>query len=149
MNNIEKGKKNLKNLSVLSLVINIGAIAVGTLLMILGAIALGDAKIFQGLLELIIGIAFFALAVIALIIGAVTGSISSSMTATKGSVVEENLGHGTVNAILCGKCGQEIKTGDEFCANCGHPTSNTKKCACGVENDIDADFCNRCGANLK
>lgn len=149
MNNIEKGKKSLKNLGVLSLVVNIVAIVIGAVLMILGAIAIGDSKVVQGIIEIVIGIGFCALAVVSLIIGVVATSTSSAMKATKGSVVDENLAHGTMNATLCGKCGTVLSSDSEFCPKCGDTSSKVVKCACGIENDKDAQYCVRCGAKLK
>ena len=149
MNKIEKGKKTLKNLSILSFVVNVAAVIIGAVFMVLGALALGDGKILQGIIELVIGVGFCAISIISLIIGVVSGATSSSIKATQGSIVEDNLGHGTANAILCSKCGNVLNADDEFCPNCGDGTSKIVKCTCGVENDKDADFCVRCGAKLK
>lgn len=149
MNKIEKGKKTLKGLSIVSLVLNVLAVVTGIILIVVGANAIGDKNALVGIIEITIGIVFCLASVVALILGVIFGATSSAIKATNGSVVDDNLGHGTSNAVLCSKCGVRVPDDAAFCGNCGEPTKKTVKCACGVENDKDAEFCARCGEKLK
>lgn len=113
MNRIEKGKSRLSSLGILCL-------ALGVILSVIGVVLALTCKISGSLniVKLIIGIIVLILGIIGLGFGVNFTWVANSLTATKGSVAEDNLGKGTVNMNKCTNCGTEVKKGEELCDKC-------------------------------
>ena len=72
-----------------------------------------------------------------------------ALVATRGSVREENLAHGTVNMQKCKTCGNKVKENQEFCSSCGKSLVEQVKCDnCGEMIEANAKHCSKCGKEL-
>lgn len=113
MNIIERRKSQLRLISNIILVI-------ATILAIVGLaliITCGFGKDLS-VAKLVVGIVLMVLSLCGFAFGIYLSCITSALKATKGSVAEENLGHGTVNMNKCSNCGAEVKKGEELCNKC-------------------------------
>ena len=48
----------------------------------------------------------------------------------------------------CASCGVSNDLDAEFCKKCGKPLADPKCSGCGTTNDLDAEFCKKCGTKL-
>lgn len=143
MNRTEKGKTALISVGVITLILSVAAI-IGGVLLIINAVS-GDAISVVGL---IFGILLCLLFIFGLIIGIYFTWVGSVLVAKKGSVVEDNLGHDTMNAKLCRVCGVELNN-ESFCPSCGKSTFSSCSCPkCGFCNYIENKHCANCGEIL-
>ena len=143
-NVIQKGKTALIVLGVLAILFSIG-FAVGGVFLLIDAFT-GETF---GVVQLIFGIILCILFIPFIIIGIYFVWIGAVMKATKGSVVEGNVGMGTMNATLCDYCGAQI-TNEKFCPNCGRSTDKSVSCPkCGFSNHSNNSHCANCGEILK
>lgn len=113
MNTIEKRKKQLKLFSNIILVLATVSAIVGLALLI-------TCKPESGLsvAKLVVGIVLMVLALVGFGFGIFFTCMANSVQATKGSIKEENLAHGTVNMHKCSNCGAEVKKGEDLCNKC-------------------------------
>ena len=100
----------------------VGAIvlALGVILAVTGVVLLLTCGIGKDLsvIKLVFGILLLILGVAGLACGVVFSWVGKAVTATKGSIAEENLGKGTVNMNKCENCGAEVEAGVKICAKC-------------------------------
>lgn len=144
MNKIEKNKLALQILSIIFLVSSILILILG-ISMLVGSLAGEGVKV----VPMVFGIIFILFSVPIFILGFYGIFVGISLKATKGSVAQENLGKGTVNATLCQKCGTKLN-GEEFCPKCGMSANSKVKCPkCEAENDVGNANCTSCGAELR
>lgn len=113
MNKIEKGKSQLSSLGIICL-------ALGVILSVIGVVLALTCKISGSLnvIKLVIGIILLVIGVVGLGFGVNFTWVASALKATKKSLVEENLGKGTVNMNKCPNCGAEVKKDGELCDKC-------------------------------
>ena len=147
MNKIEKQKGQLKAISIIIMVISVIIMGVGILMIVSGSttnsgLGMKFTLILFGILFALIGLAGIAFGLVFLITG-------KSLTATRGSVAEDNLGKGTINMTKCSNCGSEIVPGNNFCGKCGNNLAQTKICSsCGATINVDEKVCTNCGAEV-
>ena len=111
-NLIERRKGQLLGLGIAALVV--GALAMlGGIAMIVGAVlwVINPLLLAFGIIAGIVGAG-------GIVLGCVFTCTGSAIKATHGSIVEENLGKGTVNMHKCKNCGAELEEGKEICAEC-------------------------------
>ena len=113
MNIIEKRKSQFKFISAIIISIAVILTVVGVVLMLTCGIG-KDLSI----LKLVFGILLIVVGVLGLGVGIYLSIIAYSVKATKGSIVEDNAGKGTVNMHKCENCGAEIEEGKTICAKC-------------------------------
>ena len=113
MNIIEKRKKQLKLFAGIVLFLATACAIVGLALLITCKPASG-----LSVAKLVVGIILMVLALFGFGFGIFFMCMANSVQATKGSIAEENLGHGTVNMHKCSNCGAEVKKGEDICAKC-------------------------------
>ncbi len=140
------GRGTLLTISIILLLLALGALVGGIILLVSGikavAIASMILKIIFGALLILGGIGLGAFALVMLF-------TSLSMIKNKyGSVKDGNRAFGTVNVVKCDKCGEELPDNADFCSKCGTQVNGVKKCACGTENKMDAEYCTKCGEKL-
>ena len=113
MNIIEKRKSQLKFVGAIILAIAVIIAVVGVVLILNSVIGkdLSVLKLIFGIILIIVGVAGIAL-------GVSLSWVGSSVKATKGSIVEDNLGKGTVNMNKCQNCGAEVEKGKNICSKC-------------------------------
>jgi len=143
LNKIQKGKRNLIILGITLLVLSILCGVGGVLCTVFS-----EARWWMILIALVL----YALGILGLIVSITFIWVGRAMTATIGNIKEGNipLENGTINAHRCNNCGADLAEDDEFCKECGRPTSNTKKCAkCNAKNAIDAKICTKCGEKFE
>ena len=139
LNKIQKGKRNLIALGVFLIVL--------TVLCFIGAVlctVFSEARWWM----IVISCVLYALSVFGIVISVTFIWTACAMKATVGNLMEGNipLENGTLNTHRCTNCGAIIKMEDEFCPECGKPTTNTKECAnCGAKNNLEARVCTKCG----
>lgn len=139
LNKIQKGKRNLILLGVIIAIITVLSL-IGAVLCTIGAV--GRWWMF------IIAAVLYVIGVIGLILSVTFIWTACAMKATLGNLMEGNipLENGTLNTHRCANCGTNLAGDDEFCPECGKPTSNTKECAnCGAKNKLDSRVCTKCG----
>lgn len=150
MNRMEKGKRNLIILSLIMSALSIGLIVLSVFLIIWGArgisagsgLGLRIIEILGGALLIVLSLSVLSVSVLFLITG-------KSLKATKGSIKEDNLAKGTVNVVLCEKCGKELSPDAQFCTKCGESVSSRVTCRhCSAVCEKDGTFCPKCGKAL-
>ena len=112
-NIIEKRKSQLNFIGVI-------IIAVAVILAVAGVVLIFNSGIGKDLcvLKLVFGVILSALGVLGFIFGVYISWIAKAVQATKGSIAEDNLGHGTVNMNKCSNCGAEVEAGKTICDKC-------------------------------
>ena len=113
MNIIEKRKSQLKFIGAIVLAISVILAVVGVVLLLTCGIGsdLSVTKLVFGIILIVVGIDGIAL-------GVSLTWVASAVKATKGSIAEDNLGHGTANMHKCENCGAEVEQGKTICAKC-------------------------------
>ena len=142
LNKIQKGKRNLILLGVF--------LAVLTVLCIIGAVLCTVFAQTRWWMYVIAAV-LYAVGILGLVVSITFIWTACAMKATVGNLMEGNipLENGTINATRCKNCGATIKAQDEFCPECGKPTTGKKVCEnCGTENDVSSSICTKCGQKL-
>ena len=147
---LQTNKKHLRVLSIIIMLLSIGAVIGSVFLFILFSNKLAAGETTGAVLSIIGGIIVALLALTGLFFSIIALFVSAGMINTKGSVRDGNRAIGTENANLCSKCGRVLKDGDAYCKGCGEPASNMMKCKnCGAVINKDAQFCVKCGKTVK
>ena len=148
MNKIERQKSQLIAISTIIIVVSAIIMLIGVAMLISGAVSTtltagGKVRsIAFGAVFTLIGMAGIAFGIVYLVTG-------RSLKATKGSIAEDNLGHGTVNMIKCSKCGNKVNPEDKYCGHCGATLESNVKCPkCGATNMSGNKNCTNCGAQF-
>lgn len=113
MNVIERRKSQLKLIGIIILVLGVVLGVAGVIMLVTSGkgVDLSIIKLVFGILLSFIGVSGLGLGIYLLL-------IANALTATKGSIAEENLGKGTVNMHKCENCGAEVEAGQKICAKC-------------------------------
>ncbi|MBR1925477.1 MAG: zinc ribbon domain-containing protein [Clostridia bacterium] len=149
MNVIEKGKKQLIGLSVTIIVVSLAFLAGGVFLIVSGAIGISESAYAVGIvLKMVFGVILILLGIVGLGAGIVMVWTGGAIKAKYGSIMEGNLGFGTVNMQKCPKCGSQIKEDEKFCGICGYHFEKPKCPNCGEEVDQDKKYCTNCGEKM-
>lgn len=112
-NIIEKRKSQLGIIGAIILALSVIIAVVGVVLFANSGIG-GDIKV----VKLVFGIILFVLGFAGIFLGIYLSWITKAVVATKGSIAEDNLGHGTVNMHKCSNCGAQVEEGKTICAKC-------------------------------
>lgn len=144
MNKIQKGKTALVAFGIIGIVLGLVSLIVGIILV---STCSGESGL--DVLKLVFGILLILLFFPIVIFGVYFTWMGGALKATNGSVVEDNLGKGTMNKALCNNCGCELH-GEKCCPNCGKSTMAFVVCEqCGMQNPVDNTCCGKCGKELK
>lgn len=109
---MQKGKTALSVIGILCLVLSLIFVVVGVILTV-GAFVSAEINI----IKLVFGILMILLFIPLLILGITQTWLALSLNATKGTVVEDNLGKLQKNKELCKICGNELDANGE-CERC-------------------------------
>ena len=149
MNVIEKGKKQLIWLSVIIIIVSLAFFAGGVVLIVSGAMDIAEAASVVGIvLKMVFGVVLILLGCIGLGAGIIMIWTGGAIKAKYGSIMEGNLGFGTVNMQKCPKCGSQIKGDEKFCGICGYNFEKSKCPNCGEEVEKDKKYCTKCGEKI-
>ena len=147
MNKIERQKSQLIAISTIIIIVSAIVMLVGIAMVVLGAI--GESSIGHKVRMVLFGSVFTLIGMAGIAFGIVYLVTGRSLSATKGSIADGNLGHGTVNMTKCAKCGNKINPEDKFCGHCGASIENKLVCPeCGATNMSGNTNCTSCGAKL-
>ena len=98
-------------------------------------------------LLMIPGIFLVAVSIILLVISCIAENFKRVREMQKQALISWNK-FNQGNDIVCPSCGEKNDSDAEFCDKCG---ANLKKACpeCGTTNDVDAEFCKKCGNKIK
>ena len=142
------GRKELLIVSLILLIISLAGLAGGIILIVNGVMS---GEVAQIIWKIIVG-------VILVILGGSIGWVSILMLFTAKDMMKNEQGNlkdttnsaiGTANINKCDNCGRELEEGIAFCTHCGREVNGQIKCDCGEINNQTAEYCAKCGKNLK
>lgn len=143
------GRDELFALSVVILLVALALAIVGVVFVVKGCLVSGawatTWRIILGVILGLLGLFLGGLGVVMMI------TAMSMIKVVDGNVKDVgNSAKGTVNALLCSKCGAELDEKAQVCTQCGAPVNATVKCPeCKTINTLNDKYCSKCGYKLK